>query len=578
MKSKFSRNLAVRLLAYLKPHTKLLLVGSFALLFGATTNLVIPALVRITLDDEHKLRILDRPELLVLAIVLVFLLQSIFFYFRHYSFQRVGYRIGAALRKELFASIIAKEPTFFDDHKTGDLTSRLSLDIDVIQRSLTMNVSVFLRYAVQVLGGLILMIAISPLLSGLLLVALPIFVVGSMVWGKKLKGISRQMQADLSSAVSAASEALSDTKTVALFAGRDYERGRYAGLVDQALATGEHRSKIAALFSSSMVFVLNTSIGLVIGYGICLTIRNQITVGELSAFVLYGMIVAVSFGFLINTIEEFYQAIGAGTRVFEIIDDKRDEYSGGELASTTGSSVRFDRVSFSYPSRAEVKVLDEISFEIPDGKIIAVVGPSGAGKTTIAALIPAFYRPQSGEVSFGGQNTAHLSLESLRGAIAYVPQNPQMFSLSFLENIRYGRLNATDDEVFAAAKSANIHDFILSLPNGYATNVGDRGVQLSGGEKQRLAIARALIKQPRFLILDEATSALDSENEELIRQAILSGRGKRTTLVIAHRLSTVRDVDEILVVNHGKVVEQGTHEALIAAGGLYNTLVKHQLL
>lgn len=549
-----------------------------ALLFGAATNLIIPVLVRITLDDEHKLQILERPEILVAAIVCVFLLQSIFFYYRHYSFQRVGYRIGAALRKELFSSIISKEPSFFDDNRTGDLTSRLSIDIDLIQRSLTMNVSVFLRYAVQVLGGMVMMIALSPLLSGLLVIALPIFIVGSMVWGKKLKGISRKMQGELSGAVSAATEALSDTKTVALFAGRDYERKRYSEFVDTALATGEHRSKIAALFSSSMVFVLNTSIGLVIGYGICLAIRGQVTVGELSAFVLYGMIVAVSFGFLINTIEEFYQAMGAATRVFEIIDDTRNESSGGEPAPISGSSVKFDRVSFSYPTRPEVKVLDEISFEIPDGKIIAVVGPSGAGKTTIASLIPAFYRPQSGQIIFGGKNTDSISLESLRDAIAYVPQNPQMFSLSFLENIRYGKLTATDDEIYAAAKSANIHDFISSLPNGYATYVGDRGVQLSGGEKQRLSIARALIKQPRFLILDEATSALDSNNEELIRQTILSGRGSRTTLIIAHRLSTVKDVDEILVVNHGKIAEVGSHEMLVAAGGLYNTLVKHQLL
>jgi ATP-binding cassette subfamily B protein len=333
-----------------------------------------------------------------------------------------------------------------------------------------------------------------------------------------------------------------------------------------------------------MVFILHSSIAAMFFYGTQLVLRAELSAGDLTAFILYGVIVAVSFGFLLNVFDEFMHAVGAGERIFQVLDSKPAITSPTPTSLTPGTTVssqvevEFRSVTFSYPSRSEVPVLKGVSLTIGEGQTTAIVGPSGAGKSTVSLLIPRFYDPSAGQVLFGGTDVRALNLRSLREQIAVVSQDSHLFSATLAENIRYGKRDATDDEVRKAAAAAQLAEFVASQPDGFNTVVGSRGVQLSGGQRQRVAIARAILRDPKFLILDEATSALDSENEHLIQAALTALMQGRTTLIIAHRLSTVQHAHQVLVMQEGQIVQRGTHQSLIEQPGLYRTLVEHQML
>lgn len=570
-----------RVLALAYPHRWTLAVGFVALIFASGINLLFPYLIRQLLNDELGISLEQDLSLIALGLIGLFAFQALFFYIRHYTFQSVGYRAVAEVRKMLFEAIIRQDIAYFDSARVGDLLSRLSSDTQLVQRAVTINVSVALRYTLQVLGGTALMFYISPQLSMVIVVLIPLVVLSSIYWGRRLRKLSRSMQQEFGAASASAEESIGAIRTVRIFSSIEREAQRYGKKIEEALQLGIARAHFAALFSSSMVFVMHSSIAVILWYGGVLIVNQTLSVGDVTAFLLYGVIVAASFGFLAGVWEEFMQAVGAAERIFEIVDRASAlpvPARPAELPPDAPASVEFQSVTFAYPGRADVTVLRDLSFKISAGETVAFVGPSGAGKSTIAALVPRFYDPQAGKVLFSGVNVAELSLEDLRSRISIVAQEPQVFSVSIADNISYSRPGASREEIVQAAEAANIREFIESLPDGYDTLVGERGVQLSGGQRQRVAIARALLKDPSFLILDEATSALDSENEALVQQALERLMEKRTTLIIAHRLSTVQHADRVIVLRNGGIEQIGSHQTLVAEPGLYQTLVQHQLL
>ncbi len=574
------RLVAPRVLALAYPYRWTLALGFLALVIASGINLLFPYLIRQVLNGELGLSLENDLSLIAGALIALFAVQAGFFFIRHYTFQSVGYRAVAAVRKMLFEAIVKQDIAYFDSARIGDLLSRLSSDTQLVQRAVTINISVALRYALQVIGGTALMFYISPQLTTVIVVLIPLVVLSSIYWGKRLRKLSKEMQQEFGAASASAEETIGAVRTVRIFSSIDREAARYGKKIDDALRLGIARARFAAIFSSSMVFLMHSSIAMILWYGGLLIVSQELTIGDVTAFLLYGVIVAASFGFLAGVWDEFMQAVGAAERIFEVVDRPSRIVSPAQpLALSTGAaSVEFKNVTFAYPGRSDVVVLNDISFTIDAGETVAFVGPSGSGKSTIASLIPRFYDPQHGEVLFSGFDIKNLSLEDLRARISMVAQDPQVFSVSIGENIRYARPTASDEEIVAAAEAANIREFIESLPEKYDTLVGERGVQLSGGQRQRVAIARALLKDPAFLILDEATSALDSENEALVQQALERLMENRTTLIIAHRLSTVQHADKVIVIRHGRIEQVGEHQGLVSQPGLYQTLVEHQLL
>ncbi len=576
-----TKALILRLLKYSVAERRTLALGLLGLSLGSAINLLFPYLIRKVVNDEAGFHLANDLWWITCGLLLLFLVQAGFFYIRHFCFQVSGYRVAARLRKDLYDALMSQDVEFFDLTRIGDHLTRLTADTQMVQRALTMNVSVAVRYLLQVLGGVFLMFYISTKLALLIVLFVPVMVLGSMRWGKKLRAHSRRMQEALAETTILAEESMTAFRTVQAFAGSQYEQSRFGASNSQVLRAGEERAAVAASFSSVMVFVMNSSLALIVAYGGSLALAQELSVGDLTGFFLYGVLVAVSFGFLVNVWEEFASAAGAAERVFQVLDSKPEVVSPTNAKHFVGTrpfSIEFANLSFSYASRPDRVVLDDVSMEIPAAQTVAVVGPSGAGKSTLAALIPRFYDAKNGAVLVGGRDVREVDLQELRKNVAIVAQNPQVFSASIKDNIRYGRLEATDAEVIRAAEAANLDAFVRTLPSGYDTPVGDKGIQLSGGEKQRLAIARAILKDAGILILDEATSSLDGENEALVQTALERLMKNRTTLIIAHRLSTVQHADKVIVLQDGKVVQEGTHHALYGTPGLYKSLVEYQLL
>lgn len=568
-----------RILKLAIPEWPSLAVGTVFLVIGGAMGLSYPQAIRVIIDGAMEPGGKELIDLAAIAMGVIFAIQAVAVALRYYIFTVAGERIVARLRESLYARVIDQEIGFFDERRTGELLNRLSSDTTVLQNTVSVNVSMALRNVAQVIGGVGLLLYTSPALTGIMLLIVPPVVVAAVVYGRKIRKLSKQVQDALADASEVAEETLSGIRTVRSFAQEGGEAKRYGGAVWRAFGVAKNRSKVMALFQSAAFFAGYAAVAVVLWYGGRMVADDLMSVGDLTQFILYTLIVAFSFGALGGLYGDFMRAAGAAERVFALMDRQPlIAPRGGEQIEDVAGHVRFDRVDFHYPSRPDVQVLDGVDLEIRPGEIVALVGPSGGGKSTVASLIGRFYDPDAGTVTLDGVNLTEVDVDWLHRQVGAVAQEPILFSTTVAENILYGREGATRDEIEAAARAANAHDFVMGFPDGYETLVGERGVQLSGGQKQRVAIARAVLKNPRILILDEATSALDAESEHLVKEALDNLMRDRTTLVIAHRLSTVKDADRVVVIDAGQVRQVGSHDELMAEeDGIYRKLVERQL-
>ena len=554
----------------------LLGLGLFFLAISSAALLAYPHFIKDIIDRAMSNKDQSQLNQAALFALAIFIIQSITSALRYYYFTLAGEKTVKRLRHKLFSQILGQDITFFDQQKTGELLGRLGSDTALLQNALSVNISMLVRSFVQALGGIAMMFATSAKLSSFILLIIPPLGFLAARFGKKVRAFSKKTQDALATSSGVAEESIGNVRTVKAFAQEGLEEKRYNERLEASFELSKQKIKVVASFTNMVTMVGFAAVVFIVWYGGKLVITGELTVGTLTSFLLYVITVSFSVGMLGSLWTDFMSAFGASTRIFELLEKPVEDLKIGKNKFPEGD-IEFNNVSFSYPTRKEFAVLNDLSFKLRPQETVAVVGSSGAGKSTLVQLLLRFYDVNSGSITFGGTNSKDLSLETIRHSIGLVAQEPILVSESLRENIRYGNPSATDADVEAAAKLAFAHDFIKSFPQGYNTLVGERGIQLSGGQKQRVAIARALLKNPQVLILDEATSALDSESEHLVQMALDRELGKRTTLIIAHRLSTVKRADKILVMSEGTIVETGTHDELYQNNdGLYHKLVNKQ--
>lgn len=567
-----------RLLSLAKQERTSLLWGTLFLLIASGLNLTYPMLIGKLIDSVKGGGGQEAVNQYAMWMIGIFVLVGISTFLRSYLFTVAGERIVTRLQERLFLQVLQQEIGFFDQRRTGELLNRLTSDATVLQKAVTVNVSMGLRFALSGLGAIGILIWTSWKLALLMLAVVPVIAVGAGLYGRMLRKISRSVQDAFADANAIAEESIGGIRTVRSFAREREEHARYKAGIESAFALAKKRAWVGAWFSGLISFAGYGSIVAVLWYGGHLLASGEMDFGELTSFMLYTFTVAFSLGALSGLYEDFAKAIGASDRVFELLERSCEQEDGTEQISDPVGALTFREVAFAYPTRPDAPVLKGVSFAIEPNQVVALVGPSGGGKSTIAALISRFYDVQSGDIELDGVSISTLQMNWLREKVAVVRQEPILFATTILDNIRYGRPSATKEDVLAAAKAANAHDFVSEFPEGYETLVGERGVRLSGGQKQRIAIARAILKDPVLLILDEATSALDVESEHLVQEALERLMENRSSLVIAHRLSTIQHADTVVVLSEGKVVEQGSHDVLLAQEGLYHRLVHKQFV
>ncbi len=565
-----------RLLAFIRPYRRYFALAMVGVLVSSGLGLVFPRIMGSLVDSALVPAVADnasRLDSIAILLLGVFFAQGAFNYLRIYYLSAMGEGIVADLRSHVYAHIMTLPVKFFDARKTGEITSRLTSDVSVVQSTVSSSLASAISQGITLIGGLILMFVASVTLSAVVLSFLPIAIVAAAVFGRRLRRISTEYQDKVADANASAEEAIAANRVVKWFTAEETEIRRYVGKVQESYRVALRRARLRALFSPFVQFVGFGTIALVMWIGGRQVLDNSLTAGELVTFLLYTLTVASSIGTFTGLYGNLQEALGASQRIFELLGEQRgieDPDTPVTLTAPEGR-ITFDDVGFRYSDR-DVDVLEAMNLDVAPGDVVALVGPSGAGKSTIVQLIPRFFDPTSGRILIDGIDLRDLRLRDLRSCMAAVPQETQLFSGTIMENLLLGKPEATIAEVHAAAEAANAHDFIVSFPAGYETIVGERGVKLSGGQRQRVAIARALLNDPRILILDEATSSLDSESEATVQEALDRLMMGRTTLVIAHRLSTVRNADRLAVIDEGRIVQEGNHEELLAAGGLYADL------
>jgi ATP-binding cassette subfamily B protein len=550
-----------------------------ALLVAAGATLVVPIAVRRMIDfgfSRDSVSLIDSYFTVMIAVVAVLALSSAA---RFYLVTTLGERIVADLREQVFAHLVSLSPAYFDRAKTGELISRLTADTTQIKAAVGASVSVALRNLVLFLGATAMMVITSPRLSAFVLGAIPVIVLPLYGFGRAVRRRSRAAQDTLADATAYASELIGAVRVLQAFTNETLARGRFGAAVERAFIAARSSITARAILTAIAIFLVFASVVVVLWVGAQDVLAGRMSAGRLSQFVLYAVFAAAGLGQLSEVWGEISQASGAAERLFEILNVEPvivPPARPAMLPQPPRGEVAFADVRFAYPSRPESAALDGVSFTVRRGEKLAIVGPSGAGKSTIFHLILRFYDPASGVVRFDGTPLTDVDPVALRSRIALVPQDAVIFAASIRDNIRFGRPGASDAEVERAAELAHALEFISRLPQKFETAVGERGVTLSGGQRQRLAIARAILREAPLLLLDEATSSLDAESETLVKAALERAMADRTTVVIAHRLATVLSCDRILVMDAGRIVEQGTHEKLVAAGGLYARLARLQ--
>ncbi len=565
-----------RLLAYLLAHKLRLLLSAIGLIFASALSLVFPAVIQQVIDSVFSDADVALLDAITLALLLVFVFRSLASFLQNYTLNYVGERIVLQMRSELYAHLQTLSIRFYADRRVGELISRISSDVTVVRTVLTGNLSGFLQQTMTLVGAVLIMFTLNWRLTLFILALMPIIVLIAFALGGVIRRTSTQVQDEIAGATVVAEEVFQNIREVKSFVREDYEIGRYNSALDIAFRAALKLLTARSVFGPIIAFFAFAGLALMLWFGGREVIDGRLSPGALVAFLIYGLTVAASFAGVVNVYSQLQEAIGATKRVFEMLDAQPDIQDAPQAISLekVNGAISLRGISFAYED--EHDVLTDLDLEIAAGEIIALVGPSGAGKSTLFNLIPRFYDPDRGEIRIDGHDTRQLSQSSLRSHIGIVPQETLLFGGSIRENILYGNLDASEEELIEAAKSANAHDFITGLPKGYDTIVGERGIKLSGGQRQRVAIARALLKNPSILLLDEATSSLDSESERLVQEALNRLMRQRTTLIIAHRLSTVRVAHRIAVLDGGCLIELGSHEDLMARRGLYAKLYEMQ--
>lgn len=571
---------SLKLYTYIKPYRGEFIVGMVFLLLSSAANLAFPKYLGELVDATNSDRIVENIREISLILIGLLIAQAIVSFFRVVLFVNVTEKTLASLRQATYRHLIKLPIPFFNQKRVGELNSRISSDISLLQETFTTTIAEFVRQLVIIFGGIAILLYTSPQLTLFMLGVVPVVVVVAVFFGRFIRKYSKAVQKQVAESNTIVEETLQGIFNVKAFANEFLEMARYKVKTDEVARTGMKGGKYRGAFSSFIILGLFGAIVAVIWQGVNLIATGELQTGELFSFVIYSGFIGGSIGGFANVYANIQRAIGATEELMEILEepteDLKEEQTTERLEGFAGK-VTFEDLSFEYPSRKDTRVLQGISFEALPGEQVALVGPSGAGKSTVVSLILRFYNPVSGRLLFDGKDANSYGLSELRNQMAVVPQDVFLFGGTIRENIAYGKPDASEEEIMEAARQANAWEFISGFPEAFDTVVGERGVQLSGGQRQRVAIARAVLKNPKILILDEATSALDSESERLVQDALDKLMVGRTSIVIAHRLATVRKADKIVVLDKGRVVETGTHEELVGMeDGMYRNLSELQ--
>ncbi len=579
---------------FVKPYWKRLLFAMFGLALAAAAVLAIGEGLKRVIDQGFAAQNVAQLDKILLVMCALALAQGVGVYIRFSNIAWINNRVVNDIRQKIYSHLLTLSPAFFEKERVGDVLSRLSNDTQVLEGVVSSAFSWALRNLVMMLGALVMLAITSFKLLGLVLIGTPLIIAPVVILGRRVQRLAKASQDRLAEALARGDETIHAVRTVQAYAREDFEKQRFSERINALFSNAAERERNSAMLTAIVIVLAFVGISLILWIGGRDVLAGNMTAGQLSAFVFYAVIVATAVGAIAEVFGQLKRAAGASERIRELLAAVSEIRSPAENTSTASinaslatdalppldkgkDAVSFNNVSFSYPTRAQTKSLDSFNFSVKQGEVVALVGPSGAGKSTVFQLLLRFYDPQSGEIRLNGRALREYDLTTLRSKMALVSQDPVIFSDSLFENVRYGRLEATKEEVLAACAAAHVTEFAEQLPQGFDTTLGERGVLLSGGQRQRVAIARAILADRPILLLDEATSALDSESEALVTDALENIARKHTTLVIAHRLSTVQNADRIVVIDEGRVVAEGTHAELMQSSPLYSRLATLQL-
>lgn len=565
--------------SFITPYKLMVVLALFALLMTSAVSLSLGQGVKFVIDNGFIAGSVEQLQSAILILIGLISLLAIGTFSRFYLMSWLGERVSADIRTAVFNRIVTLHPSYFEENRSGELMSRLTTDTALLQSIIGSSFSMALRSLLMLIGGLIMLMVTSFKLTLVVIISVPVVIVPMMIYGRKVRKLAESSQEAIADVGTYAGEIIQNIKVVQSYTHEIKEQGAFSEEVEKAFFVAKRRIKQRSMLIAIVIFLTFGAISAMLWVGGMDVLHGRMSGGELGAFVFYAIMVAMSVATVAEVYGELQRAAGSATRLLELLDIKSDikELNNPEVVNTSVQSViKFNHVDFYYPSRPDSAALSDINLTIPTGKIVALVGPSGAGKTTVFELLQRFYDPQKGNITFNNTNITQLKLTDLRNTTGIVPQHPVLFSSDVWHNIRYGKPDASDEEVISAARRAHAHEFIEQLPQGYSSFLGEQGVRLSGGQKQRISIARAILKDPDVLLLDEATSALDAQSEYHVQAALDKLMTNRTTIIIAHRLATVIHADLIVLMDQGKIIDTGSHKSLLKSSTLYQRLCELQ--